>query len=85
MKQIDIIVQVLKDLGGIANYFDIYNRYEFITGAILTPGKKAGIRKNIEDHSSDSDNFKGKEDLFYSVTIRLKETALKQLPFYFFS
>jgi hypothetical protein len=67
MTQLEAIVQALKDLGGKAGYSDIYHRYEFITGTILTPGKKAGIRKNIEDHSSDSDNFKGKEDLFYSV------------------
>ena len=67
MTQLEAIVQALKDLGGKASYSDIYHRYEFITGIILTPGKKAGIRKNIEDHSSDSDNFKGKEDLFYSV------------------
>ena len=67
MTQLEAIVQAWKDLGGKASYSDIYHRYEFITGIILTPGKKTGIRKNIEDHSSASDNFKGKEDLFYSV------------------
>lgn len=67
MLQLEYLVQALKDLGGKASYSDIYHRYEFLTGTILTPGQKAGIRKNIEDHSSDSKNFKGKKDLFYSV------------------
>lgn len=48
MKQIDIIVLALKELGGVANYFDLYKRYEQITGICLTDGQKAGIRKNIE-------------------------------------
>lgn len=48
MKQIDIIVLALKELGGVANYFDLYKRYEQIAGIRLTDGQKAGIRKNIE-------------------------------------
>lgn len=30
----------------------------------LQYGQKAGVRKLIEDHSSDSENFKGLKDLF---------------------
>ncbi len=67
MTQLDYIVQALKNLGGKANYTEIYKEYERISKINLTPGRKAGIRKNIEDHSSDSMNYKGKEDLFYSV------------------
>lgn len=67
MTQLDYIVQVLKNLGGKANYAEIYREYERISKNSMTPGIKAGIRKNIEDHSSDSMNYKGKEDLFYSV------------------
>lgn len=67
MKQLDVIVQTLKDLGGKASYSELYRRYEIITGVLLTPGKKAGIRKNIEIHSSDSEIYARKEDLFYSV------------------
>ena len=44
-----------------------YKEYEKVSGINLTSGRKPGIRKNIEDHSSDSMNYKGKEDLFYSV------------------
>ena len=67
MTQLEYIVQAIKNLGGKATYSQLYEEYEKISGIILTPGKKAGIRKNIEDHSSDSMNYKGKEDLFYSV------------------
>ena len=67
MTQLEYIVQALKNLGGKATYSQLYEEYENVSGIILTPGKKAGIRKNIEDHSSDSMNYKGKEDLFYSV------------------
>ena len=65
--QLDHIIQALKNLGGKANYTEIYEEYEKISGINLTLGRKAGIRKTIEDHSSDSMNYKGKKDLFYSV------------------
>ena len=64
MKQVDIIVLALTNLGGSAKYPEIYKEYEKITRLPLTAGKKAGIRKTVEDHSSDSDNYKGKRDLF---------------------
>lgn len=67
MKQVDIIVLALRNLGGQAKYPEIYKEYERIIKEPLTAGKKAGIRKTVEDHSSDSDNFKGKDDLFFSV------------------
>ena len=63
----ETIVQSLKNLGGVAYYSDIYTEYEQISGMTLTAGQKAGIRKCIEDHSSDSLNYKGKDDTFYSV------------------
>ena len=61
------IVQIMNDLGGKATYAELYDEYEKLTGEELTASKKATIRKTIEDYSSDSKNFKGKEDLFYSV------------------
>lgn len=67
MKQLDYIVQALHNLGGEASYPEIYAEYERISGVQLTHSRKAGIRKSIEDHSSDSLNYKGREDLFYSV------------------
>lgn len=67
MTQLEAIVQAMRNLKGKATYSQLYEEYEAVTGKVLTPGQKAGIRKNIEDHSSDSMNYKGKEDLFYSV------------------
>ena len=67
MTQLEFIIQSMKNLGGKASYSQLYDEYEKISGINLTPGRKAGIRKNIEDHSSDSMNYKGKGDLFYSV------------------
>ena len=67
MTQLETIVLALKNLGGKGHYSDIYTECEVISKSKLTPGQKAGIRKSIEDHSSDSKNFKGKDDIFYSV------------------
>ena len=67
MTQLEIIVLAIRNLVGKATYSQIYEEFERISGIILTQSRKAGIRKNIEDHSSDSMNYKGKEDLFYSV------------------
>ena len=67
MRQLEIIQLAITRLGGKAHYTSIYAAYEEITGQPLTDGVKAGIRKCIEDHSSDSENFKGKGDIFYSV------------------
>lgn len=68
MSQLEAIIAVFRSLGGKGTYSQIYEEYERITGIKLTPGKKAGIRKRIEDHSSDSQNYRpNREDLFYSV------------------
>ncbi len=67
MTQLEYIIQALRNLGGKANYRQIYEEYEKIRGISLTKGQEAGIRKNIEDHSSDSMNYKGENDIFYSV------------------
>lgn len=67
MTQLEMVIMALKNLGGKGVYSEIYAEYEKISNVRLTYGRKAGIRKTIEDHSSDSMNFKGKEDLFYSV------------------
>ncbi|MGF7085408.1 hypothetical protein [Ohessyouella blattaphilus] len=64
MTQLEIVVQVLESFGGKESYSKIYKEYESIGGVILSQGGKAGIRKTIEDHSSDSMNYKGKR---YSI------------------
>lgn len=67
MTQLEYIVQAMKNLGGKSTYSQLYEEYEKVSGIQLTPGRKAGIRKSVEDHSSDSMNYKGGKDLFYSV------------------
>jgi putative restriction endonuclease len=67
MTVLERTIEALKQLGGKGTYSEIYSEYEILYGKPITYGQKAGIRKIIEDHSSDSHNFKGKEDIFYSV------------------
>lgn len=67
MTQLELIVEAIKNLGGKGTYSEIYGEFERLSSSTLTAGRKAGIRKNIEDHSSDSMNYKGRKDLFYSV------------------
>ena len=67
MTQLERIIQSMRNLGGKAHYKSLYREYERLDGTNLTPSGKAAIRKVIEDHSSDSRNYKGKDDIFYSV------------------
>lgn len=64
--QTEMLVEIIRELGGEAKYEDIYRLYSIKIGKILTTGQKAGIRKNIEIHSQDSEVFKG-TDLFRKV------------------
>lgn len=50
MTQLELIVKALTNLGGKETYSEIYREFERLSGEMLTPGRKAGIRKNIEDH-----------------------------------
>jgi hypothetical protein len=54
--------------GGQAHLSDVYHGVERPTGETLTKGKKAGLRKEIETHSSCSENYiQSYPDLFYST------------------
>ena len=89
MTWIDEIIKAYEEFGGIAPYSEVYNYIEKNTSRSLPPSWKAIIRKIVEDHSSDSKNFKGK-DLFYSVdglgngvwglSSKIKETPNKETP-----
>lgn len=61
------IVEAFERLGGDANYTALYA--ELAKGEpSLTPGQLAGIRREIENHSSDSGNYRRtRPDLFRSV------------------
>lgn len=63
---LDIIVHIMEDIGGLAKYEDLYAKIEATYPSRLTSAWKATVRRTIEDHSSDSNNFRGK-DVFYSV------------------
>ena len=67
MTVLERTIEALRHLGGKGSYSEIYREYEKIIGKTITDGQEAGIRKTIEDHSSDSKNYKGQKDIFYSV------------------
>ena len=64
------LVDVYRRLGGTANYSEVYilaKKLRVERGSSWTNESKATIRRTVEDHSSDSGNFKNKEDVFYNV------------------
>jgi len=67
IRWIEEIVKAIEELGGEANYPEIYGWFEKNTERELPPSWKAIIRRNIEENSSDSTAFLGKNNLFYSV------------------
>lgn len=60
------IVTALERLGGAAHYDSIYEEISRIRPHLPSTWK-AVVRRRIQDLSSDSDGFKGGQDLFYSV------------------
>jgi hypothetical protein len=66
MRWVDDIVTALKRLGGEASLDEIYRTTKAIRqggGRSVTPQWQATIRRTLEDHSSDSANFRA-ENLF---------------------
>lgn len=62
------IAQAYAALGGRASYANLYDYIERTTTRNLTPEWKATVRRVVETHSSESDNYRlGNEDLFYPV------------------
>jgi hypothetical protein len=67
-KRRDQIVEALTKLGGDATYSQLYAEIEKLVGKPLSNGQRAGIRREIENHSSNSQNWDGmREDLFRSI------------------
>ena len=59
----------LENLGGDSSYYGLYNEIMRIRPDPFPPSWKAIVRRTIETHSSDSENFhEGNADLFYSVS-----------------
>ena len=67
MTTLEYIIQALTNLGGEAHYSDLYNEYERVSGRRMNTNVKASIRSVIERYSSDSTQFIGEKDVFYSV------------------
>lgn len=66
MKWLEVVVEALRRLNGSAELREIYREIARFSARSLTRQFEATVRKTIESHSSDSENFKG-EDIFYSV------------------
>lgn len=67
MALVDRIVQAFEALGGRATYSELYDYLEKNTNAPLPRTWKDNVRGRIEEHSSDSNAFNHRRDLFYSV------------------
>ncbi len=63
---VEYIIKAFEDLGGFATYDDLYAKLLEIRNEPFTEAWKATVRRTIEDHASQSANFRGK-DLFYLV------------------
>lgn len=63
----DEIAEALEALGGTASYQDIYNQIQRTTSRKLTSEWKATVRREIENNSSESNNYRGGDDIFYPV------------------
>lgn len=61
------VQQALEDLGGTARLREIYAAVRRIRPGPLPKSFEAIIRKTLEHHSSDSDNFNGTDDVFFSA------------------
>lgn len=60
------IVQAMTNLGGSARYRELYDELYRLRGGEVPRSFEEVIRRTIQNHSSDSDGFRG-TDLFYSV------------------
>lgn len=61
------LAEVLEQLGGTAKLQDIYDavrRLRKAAGRSLPPSLGATVRRTLENHSSDSENYTGGADLF---------------------
>lgn len=67
MTILEYIIQALTNLGGKAHYSDLYDEFERISDKRVDRITKASIQSVIQRHSSDSTQYAGKKDIFYSV------------------
>jgi hypothetical protein len=65
MAVVDSLINVLKNLGGVAHLSDIYKEYEKVAGNLI----EATIRRTLQQNSSDTKSYNGKVDCFFSEGI----------------
>ncbi|MFC5301179.1 HNH endonuclease [Azospira restricta] len=63
---LDDISSALANLGGIAHYESLYPEVKKVRSGTFPDSWKKIIQRTIQDHSADSDGFKG-NNIFYSV------------------
>lgn len=81
----DIITALNQSPNKTSNYKELYTKVQNIRTETLPTNWQAIVRDTIENHSSDSQKFNGKKDLFYSVNglgegtwaLRNKEPLIK--------
>ena len=64
------VVETMRNIGGIGHHEQICEAAKQVRigrGATWSPTAEATIRRELEQNSSDTESFKGKTDLFYSV------------------
>ena len=68
MTVLDRVREILQLRGGEASLREVYDDMERLHGIVMTRGRQAGIRKEIERHSSHSALWDGfRPDVFYTV------------------
>ncbi|MBT6222692.1 MAG: HNH endonuclease, partial [Rhodobiaceae bacterium] len=81
------VILALENLNGSGSLEDIYTEVERLRPGNLNPTWHSTVRREIETYSSDSMNYNGEEDLFYSVDGKGKGKwglrDLSSLPSYF--
>lgn len=63
---LDDITTAIQNLGGIAHYEALYPEVKSVRGGDFPTSWKQIIQRTIQDHSADSDGYKG-QNIFYSV------------------
>lgn len=64
----DDVVKSLKNIGGKGHLREIYREVERVRKSSLPKSWKDIVRRELENNSSDSDAYKNRYDLFYSVS-----------------
>jgi len=91
MTYLEAAIKAITELGGEAPYDEIYKKVESfgtVKGVQTNPLWQNSLRAAILSHSSDSETYNGKEDLFYQIGgvksgkwgLRRKNNAVSLLP-----